>query len=130
MRHHTLLQVSLALLLVALATTWLLYESSAGPGGAPPPTPPLPICSPTPTPAQRPPGPVTIDHRESSEGARDAAAKASGDSPVATHCPTTVVVSAPGARPAGDRTLVHNRRRAVGMGRDGQDFGPGGHSDR
>jgi hypothetical protein len=113
MRHRTLLPLSLALLLVALAATCLVNESAAGSGGAPPAIPPLPVCSPTPTPEPLPPVPVILDHHVSAGGARVAVARASGDVQVARRCTIALVVNAPGA--AGGRgPILHQRRAAAG----------------
>jgi hypothetical protein len=113
MRHHTLLPLSLALLLVGLAATCLVYTSATGSGGAPPAVPPLPVCSPTPTPEPLPPFPVILDQRVSSGEARVAVARASADAPATSRCPTKVVANASGATPAGGRDPILNQRRAV-----------------
>jgi hypothetical protein len=97
MRHRTLLSLSLALLLVALAATCLVYASATAPGGAPPASPPLPVCAPTPEP--RPPVPVLLDQRVSAGGAPVAVARAPSDALVASRCPTVEVVNASGAAP-------------------------------
>jgi hypothetical protein len=95
MRRRTLLPLSLALLLVALTATRLVYASATGSGAAPPAAPPRAVCSPEPEPL--PPVPVT-PHRVSAGGVV-AGALAQGDSPVASRCPIALVVDASGATP-------------------------------
>jgi hypothetical protein len=117
MRHRTLLPLSLALLLVALAATCLKYASTTGSGGAPPATPSLLVCSPMPTPEPLPPVPVILDHRVSSGGTRAVVARASGDAPLSSRCPTAIVVNASCATSAGGRSpLLNQRRPAEGDG--------------
>jgi hypothetical protein len=113
MRHRPLLPLSLALLVFGLAATCLVYVSATGSGGTPLATPPLPVCSPTPTLELLPPVPVTLDHRVSTGGAREAFAKAPGNVLVAARCPARVVVNAPGATPAGGRSPILRQWRAA-----------------
>jgi hypothetical protein len=106
------LQLALALLLVALAATWLVAASANGPGDALPTSPPAPFCLPAPvppaTPAQLSPGSVTLNRSRSAQLARDRAPDGPDRSPVASHCPLPgVIVSEPaGAAFAGDLSPV------------------------